>query len=157
MEIRRSYLHNGISYTGKTPSLYWIRALVHINTRNAMACRATFMCSYFFIRQAFSGMADGFPSSVSVLWFILAHAHWAQPHSHMKWADFIQSNHRSLSGLVVYMYDLFSILRAGSATCMLSLLHFGFNMTTTRTGLTNKNMRQTRTQKRMWKTALWNT
>ena len=26
MEIRSSYLHNGISYTGKTTSLYWIRA-----------------------------------------------------------------------------------------------------------------------------------
>ena len=31
MEIRRSsYLHNGISYTGKMSSLYWIRALVII-------------------------------------------------------------------------------------------------------------------------------
>ena len=26
--LRPSYLHNGISYTGKMPSLYWIRALV---------------------------------------------------------------------------------------------------------------------------------
>ena len=26
--LRPSYLHNGISYTGKTTSLYWIRALV---------------------------------------------------------------------------------------------------------------------------------
>ena len=26
--VRSSYLHNGISYTGKTTSLYWIRALV---------------------------------------------------------------------------------------------------------------------------------
>ena len=25
--LRPSYLHNGISYTGKMPSLYWIRAL----------------------------------------------------------------------------------------------------------------------------------
>ena len=28
--LRPSYLHNGISYTGKTTSLYWIRALVAI-------------------------------------------------------------------------------------------------------------------------------
>ena len=26
--LRPSYLHNGISYTGKTTSLYWVRALV---------------------------------------------------------------------------------------------------------------------------------
>ena len=26
--VRSSYIHNGISYTGKTPSLYWIRAQV---------------------------------------------------------------------------------------------------------------------------------
>ena len=26
MILRPSYLHNGISYTGKTKSLYWIRA-----------------------------------------------------------------------------------------------------------------------------------
>ena len=28
MILRPSYLHNGISYTGKTTSLYWIRALI---------------------------------------------------------------------------------------------------------------------------------
>ena len=27
MILRPSYLHNGIAYTGKTTSLYWIRAL----------------------------------------------------------------------------------------------------------------------------------
>ena len=27
--VRSSYLHNGISYTGKTTSLYWIRAQLH--------------------------------------------------------------------------------------------------------------------------------
>ena len=26
--LRPSYLHNGISYTGKMPSLYWLRALI---------------------------------------------------------------------------------------------------------------------------------
>ena len=29
--VRSSYLHNGISYTGKMTSLYWIRALVEIS------------------------------------------------------------------------------------------------------------------------------
>ena len=28
MVVRSSYLHNGISYTGETTSLYWIRALM---------------------------------------------------------------------------------------------------------------------------------
>ena len=28
MVVRSSYLHNGISYTGKTTSLYWIRTLI---------------------------------------------------------------------------------------------------------------------------------
>ena len=41
--IRPSYLHNGISYTGKMSSLYWIRALsiwenqVNITAANALA------------------------------------------------------------------------------------------------------------------------
>ena len=35
--IRSSYLHNGISYTGKTTSLYWIRALV-INIHGIIFC-----------------------------------------------------------------------------------------------------------------------
>ena len=30
--VRWSYFHNGISYTGKTVSLYWIRALAHRTT-----------------------------------------------------------------------------------------------------------------------------
>ena len=29
--VRSSYLHNGISYTGKMTSLYWIRALVYVS------------------------------------------------------------------------------------------------------------------------------
>ena len=32
--VRSSYLHNGISYTGKMSSLYWIRALVTIGPGN---------------------------------------------------------------------------------------------------------------------------
>ena len=32
MEIRLSYLHKGISYTGKMSSLYWIRALISLFT-----------------------------------------------------------------------------------------------------------------------------
>ena len=32
--LRPSYLHNGISYTGKTTSLYWIRALVWCGLHN---------------------------------------------------------------------------------------------------------------------------
>ena len=31
--VRSSYLHNGISYTGKTTSLYWIRALDEVDLR----------------------------------------------------------------------------------------------------------------------------
>ena len=41
MVVRSSYLHNGISYTGKMTSLYWIRALVTllvelVTTENSM-------------------------------------------------------------------------------------------------------------------------
>ena len=32
--IRSSYLHNGISYTGKTTSLYWIRALAALRLQS---------------------------------------------------------------------------------------------------------------------------
>ena len=33
--LRPSYLHNGISYTGKTTSLYWIRALVRCSIKRS--------------------------------------------------------------------------------------------------------------------------
>ena len=36
MVVRSSYLHNGISYTGKMTSLYWIRAL--FLTLNSASC-----------------------------------------------------------------------------------------------------------------------
>ena len=36
--VRSSYLHNGISYTGKMASLYWIRALALFATRDAVLC-----------------------------------------------------------------------------------------------------------------------
>ena len=32
--VRSSYLHNGISYTGKMTSLYWIRAMVYCTTHS---------------------------------------------------------------------------------------------------------------------------
>ena len=32
--VRSSYLHNGISYTGKTTSLYWIRALAALRLQS---------------------------------------------------------------------------------------------------------------------------
>ena len=39
MILRPSYLHNGISYNGKMPSLYWIRALVNQElTRPRVIC-----------------------------------------------------------------------------------------------------------------------
>ena len=34
--VRSSYLHNGISYTGKMTSLYWIRALVVSSSRRTV-------------------------------------------------------------------------------------------------------------------------
>ena len=37
MVVRSSYLHNGISYTGKMTSLYWIRA--QVSSVNSMYCR----------------------------------------------------------------------------------------------------------------------
>ena len=46
--LRPSYLHNGISYTGKTTSLYWIRAQdqevdKRIYQRKTVACNHSFM------------------------------------------------------------------------------------------------------------------
>ena len=38
--LRPSYLHNGISYTGKTTSLYWIRAQVVRTVRHRISCCA---------------------------------------------------------------------------------------------------------------------
>ena len=40
--LRPSYLHNGISYTGKRTSLYWIRA--QVVTSNATTILLTFPC-----------------------------------------------------------------------------------------------------------------
>ena len=42
MEIR-SYLHNGISYTGKMASLYWIKALVPSHQVNSSPPSAAYM------------------------------------------------------------------------------------------------------------------
>ena len=42
MILRPSYLHNGISYTGKMTSLYWIRALVCVKAWILGAC-STFL------------------------------------------------------------------------------------------------------------------
>ena len=42
--LRPSYLHNGISYTGKTTSLYWIRALTAISEFDAF-------CLYYSFRK----------------------------------------------------------------------------------------------------------
>ena len=39
--LRPSYLHNGISYTGKMTSLYWIRALVWFCIPSICICYAT--------------------------------------------------------------------------------------------------------------------
>ena len=41
--VRSSYLHNGISYTGKMSSLYWIRALVVKSVVPVYATRVTVM------------------------------------------------------------------------------------------------------------------
>ena len=44
--LRLSYLHNGISYTGKTTSLYWIRAQVFNICRISGSFYRRFMSSY---------------------------------------------------------------------------------------------------------------
>ena len=48
--LRPSYLHNGISYTGKMASLYWIRALMSITKR----------CPVRYLSDAFRDLQDGF-------------------------------------------------------------------------------------------------
>ena len=42
--LRPSYLHNGFSYTGKTTSLYWIRAQM---VRNELVCMPATLCSIY--------------------------------------------------------------------------------------------------------------
>ena len=43
--VRSSYLHNGISYTGKTTSLYWIRALISTPARIMFRWGCTWCCN----------------------------------------------------------------------------------------------------------------
>ena len=45
--LRSSYLHNGISYTGKMTSLYWIRALVSRVWISNHISRYSVRCNYF--------------------------------------------------------------------------------------------------------------
>ena len=42
--LRPSYLHNGISYTGKTTSLYWIRAQVSVIHEEVFQATVTLPC-----------------------------------------------------------------------------------------------------------------
>ena len=46
--LRPSYLHNGISYTGKMVSLYWIRALVICKFPNSLCA---IFCEYGYIQM----------------------------------------------------------------------------------------------------------
>ena len=43
---RSSYLHNGISYTGKMASLYWIRAQVDIEPQNILTTTHGVVCDF---------------------------------------------------------------------------------------------------------------
>ena len=55
--LRPSYLHNGIPYTGKTISLYWIRAQMSVS------CQAVFCFRFFFIVSTFADHGITFKSS----------------------------------------------------------------------------------------------
>ena len=100
--VRSSYLHNGISYTGKMTSLYWIRAQImvygvivvwKVNIRNANYARATAFifnsrtCRFFYTNISTRGVLQpptfGFMPNALTIWPIetrhfLSHAleHW---------------------------------------------------------------------------------
>ena len=61
--VKSSYLHNGISYTGKTVSLYWIRALL-------LACivRWTLSMMLLFVVQI---------SSQYTIWYFIVRRSWS--------------------------------------------------------------------------------
>ena len=50
--LRPSYLHNGISYTGKMASLYWIRALMNMHSFRVLLC---FVISQFYTMTSSNG------------------------------------------------------------------------------------------------------
>ena len=49
--VRSSYLHNGISYTGKTISLYWIRPQIMIHFCTYHDSAAVVSCAKFLLRS----------------------------------------------------------------------------------------------------------
>ena len=58
--LRPSYLHNGISYTGKMSSLYWIRALVTKETE--------LWCIWLMLCLTFSDFQSGRCCDEAVVW-----------------------------------------------------------------------------------------
>ena len=52
--VRLSYLHNGISYTGKMSSLYWISTLEHFSLRSAVGERPLNLITHTLLTEKMS-------------------------------------------------------------------------------------------------------
>ena len=101
VEIRRSYLHNGISYTGKMTSLFWIRALVSlvVFTRdssnktlsgNTESCLETCESRSKYIKiwlwhQTFSHMLRGLVILASSMIVLLLYCSWCTLYLLLRW------------------------------------------------------------------------
>ena len=77
--VRSSYLHNGISYTGKMTSLYWIKAQVSSAPRNCSDCSiSAFFFTFFHYHNLFcSNVLTNLKPSSTTMWELtkLSHLH----------------------------------------------------------------------------------
>ena len=66
--VRSSYLHNGISYTGKMTSLYWIRAQDSIFKMSVVSPEQSLFDSFYWKRLATP--ADGSENGLPPNWYV---------------------------------------------------------------------------------------
>ena len=71
--LRLSYLHNGISYTGKTTSLYWIWALDSITGENLVPLWCITHCGLMISYQSYSRFV---PSQWEMVLLCNSISHW---------------------------------------------------------------------------------
>ena len=77
--LRPSYLHNGISYTGKMASLYWISALYSCCARARPHIHCTLHRGWTFLHLLCEGILSG-PDFLSA--YLYSGYGWALPHIH---------------------------------------------------------------------------
>ena len=82
MVVRSSYLHNGISYTGKMTSLCWIRALGLFSDRHKTVIRSSYLHNGDFL---YSQSQAGYLSNLACDWLSIVWAYSKEETENRPW------------------------------------------------------------------------